>query len=210
MHNLCHQLHQWANSLEAFSFPFDEKEIPRNGLYILFEKGERAHGGKRIVRIGTHTGDNQLPLRLQQHFLAENKDRSIFRKNIGRCILHKQHDPFLEQWEWDLTTRASREKRARHIDVQKRQALEREVSKYIQKNFSFAVVPVDQKNARLALESKMISTISVCEECRPSKNWLGRYSPKEKIRESGLYQVNELYKQPLSEGDFKKLERGIR
>ena len=40
----------------------------------------------RIVRIGTHTGENQLRSRLMQHFVKENKNRSIFRKNIGRCF----------------------------------------------------------------------------------------------------------------------------
>jgi len=28
----------------------------------------------------------------------ENKDRSIFRKNIGRALLNKDNDPFIEQW----------------------------------------------------------------------------------------------------------------
>src|SRR5262245_29962296 len=75
----CDSLHEWANSLPAFRFPFDNNGIPLNGIYILFEKGEFAHGAKRIVRAGTHTGENQLRSRLRQHFLIENKDRSIFR-----------------------------------------------------------------------------------------------------------------------------------
>jgi len=48
----------------------------------------------------------------------------------------------------------------------------------------------------------MISTVSLCWECRPSERWLGRWSPKEKIRDSGLWLVNELYKTPLSVGDL--------
>lgn len=85
----CHTLHQWFNGMKKFSFPFDKQEIPQNGIYILFEKGEFAHSANRIVRIGTHTGENQLRSRLIQHFLKENKDRSIFRKNIGRALLNK-------------------------------------------------------------------------------------------------------------------------
>ena len=95
----CEALHEWANSLPALRFPFDEHAIPLNGIYILFEQGEVAHGAKRIVRVGTHTGANQLRSRLRQHFLVENKDRSIFRKNIGRALLHRDHDPFLETWD---------------------------------------------------------------------------------------------------------------
>lgn len=52
------------------------------------------------------------------------------------------------------------------------------------------------------LEKRLISEISNCNECKCSENWLGRYSKKEKIRESGLWQVNELYKKGLSEVDF--------
>jgi hypothetical protein len=48
------------------------------------------------------------------------------------------------------------------------------------------VLPIDDKANRLALESKIISTISTCTDCGPSKQWLGLYSPKEKIRKSGL------------------------
>jgi len=106
---ICLQLHGLLNSLPRHRFPFDELAIPGNGIYILFEKGEHAHGVDRIVRVGTHTGENQLRSRLKQHFMNENKDRSIFRKNIGRAILQRAEDPFLAQWNWDLTTRKVRE-----------------------------------------------------------------------------------------------------
>jgi hypothetical protein len=36
--------------------------------------------------------------------------------------------------------------------------------------------------------------------------WLGKFSPKEKIRQSGLWLVNELYGGPLSRGDFNYLQ----
>jgi hypothetical protein len=83
MTNFCEELHKIFNTLKRFSFPFDDTNIPLNGIYILFQKEEMAHGADRIVRIGTHTGKNQLHSRLKQHFINENKDRSIFRKNIG-------------------------------------------------------------------------------------------------------------------------------
>ena len=53
--------------------------------------------------------------------------------------------------------------------------------------------------ADIKLQSRIISTVSLCDECRPSEKWLGLYSPKAKIRESGLWLVNELYKVPLGE-----------
>ncbi len=206
MSDLCHELHQLFNHLERFRFPFDESRIPRNGIYILFEAGERAHDGDRIVRVGTHTGQNQLRSRLRQHFIQENKDRSIFRKNIGRALLARTGDPFLEQWEWDLTSRANRERYGLLGDRAKLAEVERWVTETIQRNFSFVVFRVDDKDQRLRLESRIISTVSWCEECGPSPNWLGLYSPKKKIRVSGLWLVNKLWKEPLSGEEFEELK----
>ncbi len=192
--------------MRKFSFPFDKHEIPANGIYILFEKGELAHSTNRIVRIGTHTGINQLRSRLNQHFIKENKDRSIFRKNIGRALLNKDKDPFLEKWEIDLTTRKAKEKYSELIDFVKQKEVERKVTKYIQENFWFVVFEVDDKRKRLDLEAKIISTVSLCKDCIPSENWLGNFSPKEKIRKSGLWLVNELWKTPLSEKEIEELK----
>ena len=205
MMDICYELHTMLDQLPHHHFPFDNAQIPMNGLYILFEDGEKAHGTDRIVRIGTHTGQNQLRSRLKQHFIVENKDRSIFRKNIGRALLNKDNDPFLEQWEIDLTTHVARIEFAPHIDIEKLKMVEHQVTKNIQSHFWFIVFPVPQKEDRLMLESRIISTVSLCKSCRPSPNWLGLFSPKEKIRESGLWIVNELYKQPLTQSEFKYL-----
>jgi len=205
MNKCCNKIHQWFNSLKRFKFPFDEKEIPLNGIYILFEKGEKSHDGNRIVRVGTHTGNNQLRSRLQQHFIKENKDRSIFRKNIGRALLNKEKDQFLEKWEIDLTTKNAKEKFGSLIDLNRQKEIEKKVSNYIQENFSFVVFEVKDVKKRLELESKIISALSSCKDCKPSNNWLGLYSPKEKIQKCGLWLVNELNKEPLTEKDMDEL-----
>ena len=202
----CHTIHQWFNGMKKHSFPFNEQEIPKNGIYILFEKGEFAHSTNRIVRIGTHTGNNQLRSRLFQHFLNENKDRSIFRKNIGRALLNKDKDQFLKQWELDLTTKNAKEQYSNSVDFKKQKEVEKKVTKYIQDNFSFVVFQIDDKEKRLEIESRIISTVSLCDECKPSENWLGLFSPKEKIRKSGLWLVNELWKTPLSDKDMIELK----
>ncbi len=197
MSSACQELHVWIRGLPIFAFPFDSELLPLDGVYLLFEKDETGHGGNRVVRVGTHTGEGQLISRIKQHFLHENKDRSIFRKNIGRSLLSQRHDPFLSSWEVDLTTKVAREKHP-DIDVPRQLAIEKEVTQYIQEHFSFVVISIVDKAERLRLESKLISTVSLCDECRPSENWLGHFSPKEKIRTSGLWLVNELYKEPLS------------
>ena len=205
----CASLHEWVRTLPTFRFPLDMARIPKNGIYFLFEKGERGHSGDRIVRIGTHTGEGQLYSRLKQHFVTPNKDRSIFRKNIGRALLARARDPFLADWELDLTPRMARALHVARIDFEKQKKIEKKVSNYIQDNFSFAVIRVDAKEERLRLESRVISTVSLCDDCKPSATWFGNFSPKEKIRKSGLWLVNELYQEPLGEKDFIDLKRAV-
>jgi len=131
MCEICAELHSVFNKLERFVFPFEVSKIPRNGIYVLFESGENAHGVDRIVRIGTHTGENQLRSRLKQHYINENKDRSIFRKNIGRAILNRESDQFLKQWNWDLTTRRAKDRYGHFVDWGKQEEVEKKVSAYI-------------------------------------------------------------------------------
>lgn len=190
----CAELHKMFDGMKRYNFPFDVNEIPTNGIYVLFEKDERAHVGDRIVRIGTHTGDNQLRSRLKQHFLNENKDRSIFRKNVGRCLLNKRRDDYLEMWEKDLTSRKNKEKYGALIDRRFQTEMEKEISEIIQSNFSFAVFEVKEKEDRIYYESRLVSEVSNCSICKPSETWLGMHSPKKKIIESGLWQVQQLYK----------------
>jgi hypothetical protein len=206
--DICAWLHTSFNRLERFRFPFDPTSIPTDGIYILFEQGERAHGGDRIVRVGTHTGNSQLRSRLEQHFLVENKDRSIFRKNIGRALLAKAKDPCAADWERDLTTRIAKDKYPLLVRSERIRQIEGEVSRYIQTNISFAVFEVREKTDRLRFESRIISTVSLCPRCKPSpeSTWLGLASPKEKIRKSGLWLVNELFGEPLSAEDHSQLK----
>ena len=206
----CEKLHKLFNNQERFYFPFNKEKIPKNGIYILFEKNEKAHSVDRIVRVGTHTGENKLVSRLSEHFLKENKDRSIFRKNIGRALLSKEKDSFLKIWELDVTTKENKEKYLKDIDFEKQKEIERKVSEYIHNNFSFIVFQVDDNQERLRLESKVISTVSLCQECFGSKEWFGRYSPKKKIRESGLWLVNELYKTPFREEEIEDFKENFK
>ena len=209
MSEICEQLHHLFNTLPRHRFPFDESEIPLNGIYVLFEKGERAHGVDRIVSVGTHTGENRLRSRLKQHFINENKDRSIFRKNIGRAILQREKDPCLKQWDWDLTTRKAREHCLPLLDEDKQRQIEEAVTERVQQNFSFVAFPVNSKEERLEWKTKIISTVSWCEICRPSSTWLGLHSPKDKIRKSGLWLENGLYKEALSYSELDILKSMI-
>lgn len=207
---ICARLHEIFNGLERHQFPFDQGSIPKNGIYILFENGERAHGDRdRIVRIGTHTGQGNLPKRLIEHFLNEKKDRSIFRKNIGRALLQKRQDPFAEQWEIDLTTSAAKRRYSGKINVERLSEAEKYVSAIIRNTFTFCVFPVEDKQQRLVLEELIIATVNRCDVCGPSPAWLGNHSPKDQIRQSGLWLIQGLHGRVMDRTKLEMLEKMI-
>jgi hypothetical protein len=211
MRNIVLELHQIFNEQKRYSFPFEHfiNEIPENGIYIIFENGEKYKTFDRIVRVGTHTGNNQLRSRLNQHFIKENKNRSIFRKNIGRCFLNKESNPYLRLWELDITSRTQKEKNLKLLDLDFEKKIEKIISNYVQTNLSFCVFQIDSKDDRLFWESKIISTIAKATDIEPSENWLGNQSTKDKIKISGLWQVNELYNDSLTELELDQLKNKI-
>jgi hypothetical protein len=211
MKSIASRLHILFNQQKRFSFPFEQQinEIPENGIYIIFENGEKFGDLDRIVRIGTHTGERHLRSRLNQHFIQKNKNRSIFRKNIGRCILNKNKSSYLPLWELDTTSRADKEKNLKLLNLDFEKKIEKKISDYIQTNLTFCIFQVNTKEQRLFWESKIISTLAKSKELKPSKNWLGNYSTKDKIKTVGLWQVNELFKSSLTEEEFDELKKLI-
>jgi len=204
MQPIAFELHKLFNSQKRYYFPFKEyrREIPQNGIYIIFEQGEKYLEFDRIVRVGTHTGNSQLYSRLNQHYIKENKNRSIFRKNIGRCILNKENNPYLRIWDLDTTSAEEKKMNCHLVDVEFEKQIESQISNYIQENLSFCVFGNDNKKQRLFWESKIASTLAQSFELRPSSNWLGNYSPKEKIRTFGLWQVNGIDGECLTVNEF--------
>jgi hypothetical protein len=96
------------------------------------------------------------------------------------------------------------------VDFKKQADVERQVSAYIQERFEFVVIAEAEKSARLDLEAKLVSTVSHCGDCGASAGWLGLSSPKGKIRESGLWQVNELYGAGLSAADLARIRTSVK
>ena len=188
----CEKIHKYIRNLERHAFPFNKDKVYKNGVYILFEKDEVGHGGDRIVRVGSHTGNDNLIKRLEEHFYKENKDRSIFRKNIGRALLNKKNDTYLDVWDIDFTKSEVKKKYGELLDKEYQENIEQEVSKYIIDKFTFSVIEVIDKNERLSTEKSIINIVSACSECNDSNNWLGRFSTIEKIKKSGLWQTQHI------------------
>ncbi len=55
MSETCKKLHEVFSALPCLSTGDENSWVPANGIYIVFEKGEKAHGTDRIVGVGTHS-----------------------------------------------------------------------------------------------------------------------------------------------------------
>jgi hypothetical protein len=96
------------------------------------------------------------------------------------------------------------------IRRERQRKIEGEITHLLESNFSFVALPLDSGPARGHYKEKLISTVAQCTECSSSSGWLGRNSPREKIRNAGLWQVNKLDSVPFSMaelGEFLSLIR---
>ncbi len=211
----CKRLHDLVHELPENRWPFDSEQLPRNGIYFFCEAGEIwGHGGDRprIVRVGTHHEGN-FRSRMADHYVDERKmgfnrhqpapkDRSIFRKNIGRALLHRDRDSYEALWNIDFTTRASRETNGFRRDVEKERQIEGEVTRILREKLSVRWIELVGQERRMGphgLEAALIGTLARCGECHPSSNWLGRFSPKPRIAQSGLWLEQHLHAPELTE-----------
>jgi len=222
----CKWLHETLEDLPLIGYPFKLDSLPLNGIYFFYEEGELwGHGGQRlkIVRIGTHRGNN-FRNRISEHLLINEKkmdfdkdkpkpsDRSIFRKNIGRALLNKNKDPYLKIWEIDFLPKKKRTKYGHLRDIEKEKSIERQITEILREKFFFRFIIIENEDERIGskgLESKLIGTVSKCMKCKPSKNWLGNYSPKKQIRTSGLWLTQYLNAEGITDEDTVVIEKLI-
>lgn len=220
---MCKRLHELAQRLPETRWPFDLSHLPRNGIYFFYEVEEIwEHGGDepRIVRVGTHREGN-FRSRIADHYVIDErkmefnqnqaapKDRSIFRKNIGRALLHRNRDTYEPIWNIDFTTRASRERNAARRDVKKEKQIEYQVTRILRERFVFRWIEVEGQKRRMGsqgLEATLIGTLARCGECRPSPTWLGRFLPKPKIAKSGLWLEQHLRAPAFTEDTLVEVE----
>ena len=213
----CEWLHRQFQSLPRFKHPFQLRDLPKNGIYFFYEDGEVwGHGSNkpRIVRVGTHRQGN-FRSRIADHFLVGRrvvfdrmkpapKDRSIFRKNIGRALLGKAGSNYIDVWNKDFTSRKNRERWGRLRDPDFESRTESEITRLLKESFSFSCINVEDEKARMGtqgIESRLIGTLSRCDRCGPSDGWLGNHSPVGAIRYSGLWLVQHLRSAGLDSKD---------
>ncbi len=181
-----------------FSACSGEMRWPRRGLYLFSDDNERRTGafGSRVVRVGTHAvsrgSRSTLWGRLRAHrglVGGSGAHRSsVFRLHVGAALLAKtERRELYPNWA-----------RAKAVDraVWEAEApLEREVSSYIgAMRLLYIAVPDEPSptSDRGYLERNAIALLARvgAQRDHPSENWLGRWSPQERIRRSGLWNLD--------------------
>jgi len=195
------ELHELFNSLPRFKWNMIKQIGLSNGIYIVFESGEMFNGLDRIVRVGTHNSDGRLSLRLKNHFVNENKDGSIFRKNIGKAILNRNTDFYLPIWSMNSSEK-SKMVSVQGYDPTYQKKIEKDVSEYMRTHLTFACFPVLSMTERHRLEEGIISTLNMNNTFKASSDWLGKYSPESKIRGCGMWLKQGLNCTPLVEQEY--------
>ncbi len=169
-------------------------ELPRNGIYLFFERGEMVEVGgrtcERIVRVGTHKKDGRFRSRIRDHYgpyssLGGSRKGSVFRKHLGGALLRRTdlEDVRLDNWL---------------ARVGEFPEVEAEVSRVLRDDFSFVCFPVENEEERLGLESRLIGLLAQYPTGMPSGAWLGRHAKDGTIRQSGLWNVREVDADPLT------------
>lgn len=196
-------LHEHFNSLPRHSFPFDKNKISNNGIYILFEKGETVNQFERIVRIGSHDGNNQLVKRLGDHFLSDKQRNSIFRKHVGRCLLTKNNDSYINSWNLPFKKKVDKAKNELLVNLEYEKRYEEEITTYIRTNISFCIIPdMVTKQQRNRWEEGLIALLAQSAHKISSKTWLGNIHPDRTISQSRLWNIEHVNGQPLTKEEF--------
>jgi hypothetical protein len=174
---------------------------PERGVYFFFEDGEfrtPKPAQPRVVRVGTHMvsrgSRSTFWHRLHTHRGTEegrgNHRGSIFRLHLGKALMTRtDRDIHVSTWGAGQTASAATRKKERK--------LEKKVSEYIGKMPFLWLNVADSAGPdsdRAYIERNSIGLLSNCCDPidAPSNNWLGRFSPNEAIRSSGLWNVDHV------------------
>lgn len=180
-------------------------KLPTRGVYFFAEPGELRKSRPpttRVVRVGTHAvsagAKSTLRSRLKQHLGTRsgggNHRGSIFRLHVGAALLARE-DKAIPTWgvgsSKPAKLRGSESLRAAEA------AWEQTVSTYIS---SMPLLWIDvpdepgSQSQRAYIERNAIALLSSrgSKQDPPSPGWLGRFSPRQEIRESGLWNLNHV------------------
>jgi hypothetical protein len=203
----CARVHALLDGLPRQKTP--EDVTIADGLYFFFEDGETsAHAESgRVTRIGNHPhSDGNLGGRLRQHYRTGPgaKNASVFRRYLGGAIL-RDRDPGAACLEPGAGLGHLERQSARACP--RCEGLERDVTQRLHDRFSFACLPVADRETRNRLEARLIATVASCGTCRPSLAWLGLAAYPPEVRKTGLWNTQHVHGPTLTDTDLDQLAR---
>ena len=204
-YKLLSRLQEQQGGLRLLENTSGRQSSPTRGVYYFFEPGElssRWGTNLRVVRVGTHGlkqgSKSSLWGRLKQHAGsrngAGNHRGSIFRLLVGDALSILDPDYSIGSW--------GKKNVSRIVSRQEEAILEKRVSKYI-RMMPYLTLAVDDQpgpnSMRGYIERNTIALLSNYEKESldiSSPGWLGRYSSRKKVKQSGLWNnrhVHERY-----------------
>ncbi len=189
-------VHQILAALPAKRFPVSRRDIPPDGIYVLYELGEtvQVEGQEfdRIVGVGTHSGEGRLARRLGIHASGDRRGSDL-RLQVGGAILAQNNpsDPRLRTWLGDKPTPMD--------------DIEAAVSELIRERFSVRCIPVPDREERQALEPALIALLARNPVGPPSEGWLGRHAARREIRSSGMWNTQHFDAPQLSAAQIARI-----
>lgn len=185
---------------------------PKRGVYFFFEPSEMRSDsgtGLRVTRVGTHalTAKSRTTLwnRLAQHRGVAstgggNHRGSIFRLLVGTAL--KQRDAIENSESWGIGSDPGAAARKLGIDRSTVKNLEHSLEQMVSRHIGampFLCLSVDDApggdSLRGLIEQNSIALLSNFERDSldpPSSSWLGQYSDRPRVRESGLWNNNHV------------------
>ncbi len=206
------KLTELFNQVARHSFPYEEKDMPPNGIYVMFEAGEKHNALDRVVRIGSHIGQNRLFERINEHYIGHDHRDSIFRKHLGRCFLTIDKETnYIGCWDLKIKKTKDKAKNLNRINWDLEEKYENKITAYIRSKLSFILIPdlIDER-MRLRLERGLIATFAQENEKTISENWIGKYHPDHKIFTSGLWNIHHVNATPLTDTEVTHIVERLR
>ena len=179
-----------------------QRPWPDRGVFFLFERGERRTGsgvGSRVVHVGTHAltegSRSTLWSCLRQHRgnvnpPGGNHRASRLRKMVGEAIMAKKPEMAVDSWGHGAKGPA----RSNRSEAMVKRLVSRRIGA-----MSVVCLPVEDApgpdSLRAFIARNAIALLSGVVEAAsdpPSPNWLGRHSPRERVRSSGLWNKGDV------------------
>lgn len=198
--NITYRLHKLFNSMPRYNAESLEYVSVSNGIYILFQQGEKYGLIDRIVGVGIDYQGETLKTQLQKELIAGDKNFSPLRFQLGESMLNHCKSLYLAKWE----NKGYNNKFDKNRSEEK--IMEEKISSFIKNEISFIYFAVDNKEKKIQLRNKIINTLYHDKFFIDLNKNPGYYCTSENIRKSEIWNIERVTKEFLCEEDFNFIE----